>query len=1337
MLNVSVRPRNDLSFIIEQENIEPADDMSIYSYLSAISNNDEPGNNYITVLLDNEIIKYEDWKNTSLKNHTKLIFIVEPAGTAVMIGIMLIAMAASFVYFMIQLNKMRSQTGTDTSSESRSIYDVNVQGNKVKLGDVIPEQFGTFKKFPDYLSDPHIYYIDNEFYLDVILSQGIGHFQYSSDGSDIYIGATPIRELTGISYHIAEPGEDLSNNTIDPEITKCWYSSTEVTSTGHTIHCIDSTDTVTTHLEYESIWFENYDEQQEKYEVGDILQISGVSDEWVLLPAFQDVNDGYPQLMACSAQKRIGTNYECPFPHVHQYQITPFTAEARRPHSSSDTGYTANLWTEPDYIAYVGSTSLSGLDLIVWLGEFSYAGCWSRFGNELGWAVSNGVPASGWNYQIGNTGTYSRISGLAWNHYVNITEIERGKARYSTTAGDNQKIYTYDGLNAISWAYEIWDPLYLGGWLQTYRYDTDYYVEKLIYGEYVPFHRRLQKSHEFDIEIVPAVRYKCLRCDANKDLEGKYIDFVGNDIYGDYYGRSSTSFNTHKYNNCHISAISHYSYGTLGQGDNVSTHFVFDLLETIRRDYPELEDITTEDQPARVGWGVDYPTLESAYEIYTSGITLLYDDTDSFKIDENDGIPCYAVRITAKAEKAWNLYDAQNGIIDDNGYYKIVDVYGGESGAMSTTHQTKSAPLASECVTGHSWIGIRNGVVGDIPNIRKFKVVRCDKFGNELSGWDGFWNCLSQSKSTIVKNITKNISTSDNLIAGPYRASPIGVDTSEIEIDLSAPAGIYYMTDSGKIKKHTVKVRIEYQRKGDVGWQSREVELSSSGIKHITSYNPPKYTSTGKDPVAHTEKFNLSAGDWYFRIYRITPEHKGSNNYYDEVKWTGLKSVIANPQHYNAMTVMLMRFVGNETLSELSDNQISTIWTRKLPNIETGVLEPTSNLAPAVKYICDNSKFADLIDIENLSEMDAIWNVRGLSLNGTVDTDNTLLQVLDDILHIGYSELSVRANYIRLVQVSEHTRNQLAYYGYNRYGVTDISYLFTPANYSSISIDVSLPKKEDAEEIVVEYTDIQTYKTATVYLHIDCSVGNSNGKLVITDYPTSIYQEKLHTFGVTDREQAIAMGARRLRTLKRQRIKITIKTDIEGLNVYYKDLVGIALDTNDWNLFSSEESNNVNTDYVISGNNAGNDRVSVDTRTVSGYSGRIIKCTAGNNYYDLKIYPSFADWNSNVKRFGSCFITDIEGVPHYTVISQWRNTNTIRVSSLPFEWNNGYGSELEYPRISSVQIVPCWIESVKPTEKDCTIEMTNYDPTVFRDDLPIREGYGVSAYGSSSYGVSY
>ena len=95
------------------------------------------------------------------------------------------------------------------------------------------------------------------------------------------------------------------------------------------------------------------------------------------------------------------------------------------------------------------------------------------------------------------------------------------------------------------------------------------------------------------------------------------------------------------------------------------------------------------------------------------------------------------------------------------------------------------------------------------------------------------------------------------------------------------------------------------------------------------------------------------------------------------MKWTGLKSVIANPQSYDDITVLLMRFRGSETLSEMSDNQISTLFTRMLPNIETNVLEPTSALAPAVKYICDHSKFASLLHIDNLADMNAIkWYTR-------------------------------------------------------------------------------------------------------------------------------------------------------------------------------------------------------------------------------------------------------------------------------------------------------------------------------------------------------------------------
>ena len=211
------------------------------------------------VIVDGKAVPFNEWKKYFLseeKNH-EIKFILEPEGTIVMFAFVFIAMVATFLYTMRMMHGLNSHTGVDKSGESRSIYDVNAQGNKIKLGDVIPEQFGLFKKFPDYLADAHSFYRDNEYYLDLILSQGIGYFQH--DKSQIYVGATPLSVLQGIQCEVCEPSADLSQNSIAPEITKCWYNSAEVTSSGHTLHALTSTITNNTHLEYQSIFVEGYD----------------------------------------------------------------------------------------------------------------------------------------------------------------------------------------------------------------------------------------------------------------------------------------------------------------------------------------------------------------------------------------------------------------------------------------------------------------------------------------------------------------------------------------------------------------------------------------------------------------------------------------------------------------------------------------------------------------------------------------------------------------------------------------------------------------------------------------------------------------------------------------------------------------------------------------------------------------------------------------------------------------------------------------------------------------------------------------------------------------------
>ena len=89
---------------------------------------------------------------------------------------------------------------------------------------------------------------------------------------------------------------------------------------------------------------------------------------------------------------------------------------------------------------------------------------------------------------------------------------------------------------------------------------------------------------------------------------------------------------------------------------------------------------------------------------------------------------------------------------------------------------------------------------------------------------------------------------------------PIGVDVSEIEVDLYAPGGIYRRNDNGGIERFSVTVRIEYKKAGELSWQHRDVTMSSYGHKRIVSYDPPKYEQTGIDAVGVTEKFYLSKG---------------------------------------------------------------------------------------------------------------------------------------------------------------------------------------------------------------------------------------------------------------------------------------------------------------------------------------------------------------------------------------------------------------------------------------------------------------------------------------------
>lgn len=410
---------------------------------------------------------------------------------------------------------------------------------------------------------------------------------------------------------------------------------------------------------------------------------------------------------------------------------------------------------------------------------------------------------------------------------------------------------------------------------------------------------------------------------------------------------------------------------------------------------------------------------------------------------------------------------------------------------------------------------------------------------------------------------------------------------------------------------------------------------------------------------------------------RNLSEEDNSTRALNTVKWIGLKSVISTVNKYDDVTVIIGRFKGTETLSELSENQIATYWTRKLPDIYTGTLTPTRDLAPVVKYICNKSKYTGIINETSLAEYDNFWTDKGITLDGTIDSDSTLLDCLKDCLNTGFAAPVI-------------LNNKLSFTRLHKRGIAEpLTQIFTPQNLTaSPKITFNLPKDDDVDEVVVDYTSPDTYKTETLFCHVD-----ANDDASFTAYPLSVYQEKLKAFGVTKESQAKAMGMRRLRYLRSTRVTYEIQTEYDGLNCQFNDLVGLVLDENLSNV----------TGRILS--------FDADTLTVET---------------DQQIKQNHSS--------GIIYIRKLDGSCDEYTFTRTDSHHLIIDRAMP-AWNDEYGISLEYPFFAIGELVVCWVTAVTPQDKTCNLKLINYSEGVFIDDLPISSGYGIEPYGIRPYGV--
>ena len=175
--------------------------------------------------LNNQVFEQAQWPLYQLKCGDTLALTVEAKGLVISMAIIAVIAVGAAVYMSSQIPDNYNSTTPDGSS----IYDANVQGNRPRLMGIIPELAGTHKMFPDHLTMPRREYIDNEQWIYLLVSAGVGDLEIKPE--NFFIGYTPISNYAGdVFYSVFPPNADITSH----EAYRNIYTAAEVGGTSGT-----------------------------------------------------------------------------------------------------------------------------------------------------------------------------------------------------------------------------------------------------------------------------------------------------------------------------------------------------------------------------------------------------------------------------------------------------------------------------------------------------------------------------------------------------------------------------------------------------------------------------------------------------------------------------------------------------------------------------------------------------------------------------------------------------------------------------------------------------------------------------------------------------------------------------------------------------------------------------------------------------------------------------------------------------------------------------------------------------------------------------------------------
>lgn len=370
---------------------------------------------------------------------------------------------------------------------------------------------------------------------------------------------------------------------------------------------------------------------------------------------------------------------------------------------------------------------------------------------------------------------------------------------------------------------------------------------------------------------------------------------------------------------------------------------------------------------------------------------------------------------------------------------------------------------------------------------------------------------------------------------GGFVVTPSGQRTQLLSVDLSLPRGLVNMDNSsGSLNRHDVLFII----------QARKIDDSNSPVGGWFTLSDASIQASTIDPLLRTFYFTVPLGRYEIRAAKRKSLININSRILDELHWVGARSYLLNKMHYGNVTMLAVKIRASNNINNNISRRINVLGTRILPvfNGIDWVEKPTRSIAWAAADVFRNQIYGrrlrdKRINLDELVRLDKTWTDRGDYCDAIFSDDVTTWEAATRIVECGRTK---PIYYAGVIDFCRNEKKQLP------------SAMFTPQNMikDSFSVEFSFPKSDEADYVIVEYTDPVSWQSKQV----ECFLPDSKKQKPLT----------IQMLGITNRQQAWREGIHRAAIQRVQRQFPEFQTEMEGLIPRYGDKLMISHDVPEW-----------------------------------------------------------------------------------------------------------------------------------------------------------------------------